>query len=489
MPALESTGGCGAMPGWLRGPLTAADAANERGMGGMRIPKDLRALSRQIAAIPGTDKSASCPSIGSCEDRFYPAYMSKPFFSRADWGEPARVSGKEHDGRLRDLLSSPLGERTKKVIQHLASMLAPILGVPLETIDPDCSLTDFGLDSLMALEFRNRINSDFGLLVPTVKLLQGPLLKDLAAELASRLAEPETNPATQACDSVFEFPLSFGQQDMWFGHKIMLGSAAFNIGFTVKATPRIEWRAFERAVAKLTARHAALRTVFFENEAGVPMQRVLTEVRPAITLIDVSSWAEEQLNQTILQDFQRPLDLDRPMFCVSVFRSAEADVLFFKVDHIVIDHWSRGCGLRIFASLYSADLTGAEAGLPPLKAQYWDFVESERSLLEGPGSGALWEYWKQKLGGELPILRLPSSGARAQALMAAGRALPLRFDAAAWNHGQRIARESPCDRLLFPACGFSSIAIWLYGTGRYCRRHFSFRPRRSTVGERNWIIH
>src|SRR5580704_9986413 len=150
----------------------------------------------------------------------------------------------------------------------------------------------------------------------------------------------------------------------------MPGSAVFNVGFTIKASPAIEWSAFERAVDILTARHAALRTVFVQNEVGIPMQRVLPDVRPDLTLIDASSWSEEKVKETVLQEFQSPLDLDRPLFCVAVFRQADGDVLFFKMDHIIIDHWSTRLCLEDLCKLYTAQLNGTEADMEPLRAQY-----------------------------------------------------------------------------------------------------------------------
>ncbi len=376
-------------------------------------------------------------------------YGSRPFLSEAaaTVGDQAQSAGSwvaepESQPRAFPSLESSPGERKQQLVQCLAEILAPILGVAVETVDPSYPITDFGLDSLMALEFRNRINSKFGLAIPTVRLLKGPCLQELAGQLAAELPEPKTRAAAaRIADSAFEFPLSFGQQEHWFGHKIMPGSAAFNIGFSVKASPGIERNAFERAVAKLTARHSALRTVFLENDAGTPMQRVLSQVRPSVTIIDASSWRDEIVSDAVLQDFQRPLDLDRPMFCVSVFRCSDHDVLFFKVDHIIIDHWSARVCLEDLRKLYTAELSGIEADLEPIKAEYRDFVDWETAMVKGAGSEALWEYWKQKLSGELPILRLPSMGDRPATLMAQGRALSLTFDPDLWSNAQRIARE------------------------------------------------
>ncbi len=453
LPALSINWGVWSDAGMAtRSESSMTQKVSERGMGGMRTAEGLHCLGRLI----GNPHGHVCvmPVDWRQWTTLYPAYMSKPFFSAlriegpsVSDSNPAQsalssVTVRDSRSRVLQLLNSSPGERKRQLVQYLAETLAPILGVTVETLDPSCSITDFGLDSLMALEFRNRISSELQVLIPTVRLLQGPCLEELAGRLATELPEPELRaPAVRIADSAFEFPLSFGQQEHWFGHKIMPGSPAFNIAFSVKASPVVEWKAFERAAAKLTARHSALRTVFLENEAGIPIQRVLPEVRPDVSLVEASSWPEESVMEAILQDFQRPLALDRPMFCVSVFRCSDHDVLFFKVDHIIIDHWSARVCLEDLRKLYAAELNGNEADLEPIAAEYRDFVDWETAVVEGAGSEALWEYWKEKLAGELPILRLPSSSEQSETVMAQGQALTLAFDPETWEQAQRIARE------------------------------------------------
>jgi hypothetical protein len=181
--------------------------------------------------------------------------------------------------------------------------------------------------------------------------------------------------------------------------------------------------------------------VFVETEAGVPMQRVLPPASPDIALIDASSWSDARIQETILQDFQSPFDLGRSVFRARVFRGVDGDVLFFKCDHIVIDHWSVRLCIEDLKKIYAAELTGTKPVLDPLPAEYSEFVEWERKAMEGPVAERLWQYWKRKLGGELPILRLPSSRPRPAVLGSECGALLLAFTSEHWLGVQRIARE------------------------------------------------
>ncbi len=68
-----------------------------------------------------------------------------------------------------------------------------------------------GLDSLMAIELKNTIESTLGLSLPLASLLRGPTLEELAESLLT--AQP-TNVATQvsSLDDDADGPLSVGQR-------------------------------------------------------------------------------------------------------------------------------------------------------------------------------------------------------------------------------------------------------------------------------------
>jgi acyl carrier protein len=49
-----------------------------------------------------------------------------------------------------------------------------------EALDPAVPLTSLGFDSLMAVQLKNRIESDLGVVVPMIQFLQGPSVDQLA---------------------------------------------------------------------------------------------------------------------------------------------------------------------------------------------------------------------------------------------------------------------------------------------------------------------
>jgi short-subunit dehydrogenase/acyl carrier protein len=375
--------------GWADAGMAARAMARSRHQTEFQLMRPNLALAA-LGHVLGT-KTAQAGIAAIDWSKHKPSDGGRPFLNnlRAETSE-AKAGGNDEpsaEQRLRELLSAPLADRGPRLIRYLVDALAPILGIEAKTIDPSRPITDLGMDSLMALEFRNRINSDLKVAIPTVRFLQGVSLEEVATQIATAWPQPrEHGPDEPVSSALTEFPLSSGQQAQWFGHKIMPDSPTFNVGLSAKACPRLEWEAFERAVGKLAARHAALRTIFFESDTGIPMQRILPSPRPDLVLVDANSCSDQKIKEAILEDFQKPLALDRPVFRIMVFRRDDNDVLFFKLDHIIIDHWSVRLCIEDLKEIYAAELAGSQPKLEPIGAEYREFVEWESKAVQSSES-------------------------------------------------------------------------------------------------------
>lgn len=88
---------------------------------------------------------------------------------------------------LEALLALPADDRASFLIQHLRRSLAAVLRADETTLDPAAPLTTFGVDSLMAFEFKLRLDRDFRTNVPIDKLSSGTTLTELAMLLVKQL--------------------------------------------------------------------------------------------------------------------------------------------------------------------------------------------------------------------------------------------------------------------------------------------------------------
>lgn len=97
----------------------------------------------------------------------------------------------------RDALSAlPPEEARQQLEAYLAGILSRVLRVPAAKLDPQRSLHELGIDSLMATELRNAVEADLGLGLSVVKFLEGHGIAALAADLQAGLAgKAATGPA------------------------------------------------------------------------------------------------------------------------------------------------------------------------------------------------------------------------------------------------------------------------------------------------------
>ena len=261
-------------------------------------------------------------------------------------------------------------------------------------------------------------------------------------------------------------------------------------GFHRQSHSRRVSREIHAALQKLVARHPALRTIFGTTDDGRPVQRVLPAAPPDLQIIDAANFSEAQLRDAVLRDFQRPFVLDRPLLRVTLYRRAGHDVMLLNVHHLVIDAWSLRVCFEDLKEIYSAEMSAGANGqrdatrknparLEPLKGHYSDFVSWQAALVENSAADSEWNYWKEQLSGELPLLSLPSSKPRPTVLVAQGECLPLNFSSGLPAKVAQAAKDARVtnyafllavfDVLLHLYTGQDDIIVGTSATGRETR--------------------
>ncbi|HWX39675.1 MAG TPA: condensation domain-containing protein, partial [Blastocatellia bacterium] len=162
-------------------------------------------------------------------------------------------------------------------------------------------------------------------------------------------------------------PLSDNQQGIWFLCQFAPESSIYNVSFAGRIRCHVDIPALRRAFQALVDRHPSLRTTI-AVQAGKPVQRIHEGGSVHFEEMDASTWSEEELKARLVDETQRPFDLERgPVMRVSLLtRSAEEHILLLIVHHIVVDFWSLTVMLNELGALYSAETVGQVATLPPL---------------------------------------------------------------------------------------------------------------------------
>jgi acyl transferase domain-containing protein len=84
------------------------------------------------------------------------------------------------------LVKDPVEQR-QILAGKLQGQAARVLRLPLPTLDVNRPLNQFGLDSLMALELRNRMQAEWGIAIPLATILGGPSILQLATLAIAKL--------------------------------------------------------------------------------------------------------------------------------------------------------------------------------------------------------------------------------------------------------------------------------------------------------------
>lgn len=84
---------------------------------------------------------------------------------------------------LAELRTMAAEERVVFVAIRVRERLAAVLQLPEEKIDLDQKSNLLGVDSLMALELKQKLDSEFGVEIPTMQLLNGPTVTQMVQML------------------------------------------------------------------------------------------------------------------------------------------------------------------------------------------------------------------------------------------------------------------------------------------------------------------
>ena len=355
-----------------------------------------------------------------------PALSTAPLYSKVVQKLSERGSG----GSVRPQVIAAQGEERLKILEEfIACQVANVFGTEVAKVDRETALTNIGLDSLMAIELMNRMESELGINLPMGSVLNGPNIKELAGNILELILSEDENyseqftagnslsgdivPFERSGEELMEFSLSEGQKSLWFLYQLSPESAAYNLVFSSKLTPLVDIESMEAAFRALFERHPMLSATFHQVN-GDPVQRIQSGKTIDFREHDASGMNDDQIKKLIEKHAEFPFDLENgPLIRLELFRNDQSShIVLLSMHHIISDAWSVSLLMNDLIESYFSIKSGKVPNLDPIEYSYQDYVNWQGNNLSGPYKIRASEYWLSFLEGAPTSIDLPTDHPR-----------------------------------------------------------------------------
>ncbi|MBM9623345.1 amino acid adenylation domain-containing protein [Streptomyces zhihengii] len=424
-----------AHPGVAHAAVVVDTAAETRRLVGYVVPED-----------PAADATALTAAVRDHLKALLPDYMVPAALVTAPT-LPLTVNGKLDVQALPapEFAPASAGRAPRTPAEEvLCALFADVLSLPEGSVGTDAGFFDLGGHSLLATRLIGRARTLLGADLAIRDLFEAPTV----AALARRVSPGDASrPALVPVRRPDELPLSHAQQRLWVVQQIECTSAAYNFPLVMRLRGPLDTAALTGALADVTARHEALRTVFGERDGRVH-QRVLPaeDARPVVEHVD---GAGRDLGALVDDAVARPFDLraELPLRATVVELAPEDHVVILLLHHITTDEWSDRPFLRDLATAYAARRAGGAPAWQPLPVQYADYALWQQRLLGDPAdpssrAARQLAFWRTALDGAPEEIELPTDRPRPARPAFTGAELDVRIGEDTHRGLRRLARES-----------------------------------------------
>ncbi len=203
------------------------------------------------------------------------------------------------------------------------------------------------------------------------------------------------------------------QQANWFLYKFNPTGLADKISIAIRIKSFIDILTVKNTLQILIERHPILRSLYSEQDGNL-----ISEIRENLEIdweeIDASSWNNAELNEQLSERLKLPFNLENGgVFRACLFSiSATENILLLTLHQIAGDRESLLILVDEFVTIYESQINNTSSNLLPLNTTYADYIDRELGFLNSSEGKQIGDYWQEKLGGELPILELPTNFSR-----------------------------------------------------------------------------
>jgi amino acid adenylation domain-containing protein len=310
--------------------------------------------------------------------------------------------------------------------QRLVAIWADVLGLKEESVGIETSFFELGGHSLKATIMVSRIQKEFHVHVPLLKIFRSPKINSVAEYIdsAAKVFYEDIFPAEKRD----YYPQSSAQKRLFFLDQFEHIGTSYNIPFAFIVSGELDRERFSQTWLAILRRHEILRTSFLllENQ---PVQRVgdPADVTLEFEELDTVIPSGPQSIDTLFQEFIRPFDVSRsPLLRIGLAGTASGEtIILFDVHHIIADGTSTDILVKEFLHLYGRQ------PLEEMTIQYKDFSNWQNRLFAREKLRSQWDYWLEMYGGgaELPKLEMPLDYPRPEIMTFEGKTLQFTLPA------------------------------------------------------------
>ncbi|OQE08795.1 hypothetical protein PENVUL_c008G03992 [Penicillium vulpinum] len=324
--------------------------------------------------------------------------------------------------------------RERILVDTFIDKVSKVLEIPREIILPNNSLSSYGLDSLVAADFRSWFRKELQVDIALFDILSAQSIQalikkalNLITAAISAVSGPADAPSkalpdndqTKAVDGSLppmhiseikksppdqgDIPLSTYQSRLWFLHSMAEDKSALVLPIVMFIRGKPHRENLRRAILELCMRNSALRTAYFEG-TDFTQQKPVDDFDVNLSMRDFSRLPspDEALERYVAQSKLNEVDIsdgEVTTWCLAKLGD-ERYALVSMMHHIAVD---RGCYkimMNQVVQLYDAFQMDRDLStVPSPKLDYIDFTLWHNEYLRSPGVQAHKDWWKSSLAG------------------------------------------------------------------------------------------
>ncbi|PNY28233.1 Hybrid Polyketide synthase-nonribosomal peptide synthetase [Tolypocladium capitatum] len=358
--------------------------------------------------------------------------IMKNLYANHDFG--ADGAGQTSKNLLALLSEEPdVEKKTDILLNGFLKKTASVLATPRESISPSNALSAYGLDSIVAVEFRKWFRKEVHVDIALFEILGAASINALVSKTArmikTDMASKETvagkteKKATSEPESTEEgnttsamatgkltkiqhtdvVPLSTFQSRLWFVHSFLEDKSCLNLLIVLRIKGHPDYHTLQKAIREMAVRNPALRTAYFEGD-NFAVQKPLEDFDIGVDYRDLTNEIDKERALEEFVRYNRKIEMSVEEGEVATYSlaklSEEEWAIVGIMHHISIDRASLIPMMSQFVGIYDAMKTGKDlATVSAPEFNYVDFTLWHNARLASDLMKPDIDWWRSTLEG------------------------------------------------------------------------------------------